>query len=208
MRLERVGLGAAGGELERRGLYLEKAMLDHEVAGSLPECALLREHIAKLGIHDNVEIALAEALVGVSDAVPFLRQRQKRFRCHLPTGREHRWLAALRREKSAGRGNEVADIRRVLKEIKTRGVERIRFEDDLETRRAVVEHDEKDRALPADGHDAASDGVFLAFCLKRRELVAYDVERIVARRAGRIRIHAGGAEPFELFDARGAEFFK
>src|SRR3989344_1279329 len=84
MSPKRSCFGASGRNLKRWCLHFEKSMVVQEPSGDTPKLCLPLKHLSKFRIHQEVEVAKPIALFGVSDAVPFFRQRQECLCCHRP----------------------------------------------------------------------------------------------------------------------------
>ena len=80
VRDERPGRGAAGDRLHHRRLDLEEAVRDHELADRLHACCERSTKTSRAcRVGDQVDVALAVALLLVGQAVELVRQRPQRL---------------------------------------------------------------------------------------------------------------------------------
>ena len=69
-----------------------------------------RKIVARLGVHDQVDVALPVARLDVLQAVPLLGQRPQRLGQEAHVLHGHRELAGAGAEQLAGDADEVADV--------------------------------------------------------------------------------------------------
>ena len=107
MRDERPRQRAAGDRLHHRRLDLEIAARRQELADRRDDPAARLEHAPRVGVDDQIEVALAVADLDVGQAVPLLGQRQQALREEVQRATPRssaRWswsgTAALRRRPS------------------------------------------------------------------------------------------------------------
>ena len=94
MRDERPRQRAAGDRLHHRRLDLEEPAGDQELADRRDDAAAHLEHAPRVGVDDQIEIALAVADLDVLQPVPLLRQRQQALGEKLERRRPDRELVA------------------------------------------------------------------------------------------------------------------
>ena len=155
MRAERPRHRAAGNRLHHRRLDLEIPAAVEELAQRREHLAAHLEHFARLGIDDEIEIALAIADLDVGQAVPLLRQRQMALRQKLEARRPDRQLVGARAEQMPFDADDVAEIEQPEHlEIALR--ERVLPDVDLDARSAVGQHQKIRLAEAADAENAAA----------------------------------------------------
>ena len=110
VRDERARGGATELGAQRRRLHLDEAALFEEPSdrGHRREPDL--EHPPRLGVHDQVDVALAEARVDVGEAVPLVGQRAQRLGQQLERADLHRQLTAARGHHGALDPDPVAEV--------------------------------------------------------------------------------------------------
>ncbi len=79
VRLERLGRGATGNGLQHRGFHFEETALVEEAADVRDHLRTHAEGLAHILVDDQVDVALAVALLGVGQAVELVRQRTQRL---------------------------------------------------------------------------------------------------------------------------------
>ncbi len=84
VRDERLGQGAAVERLQHRRLDLDEAARVEEAADGGDDPRALEEHLARVVVGDQVEVALAVARLDVGEAVVLLGQRAQRLAEQLP----------------------------------------------------------------------------------------------------------------------------
>ena len=101
---------AAKNLLENRGLNLHVTVRLHELADDGDNLGTLAEYVADLGVHDEVNVALAITDLAVGEAVELLWQRTQRLGEDLQRGDCQGKLAAARTHDSAGCADDVAKV--------------------------------------------------------------------------------------------------
>ena len=158
VRNERLCVCAAKNLLKNRGLNLHVAVCLHELADDGDDLGALAEHVADLGVHDEVNVALAITNLAVGEAVELLRQRTQRLGEDLQRGDCQGKLAAARAHDSAGCADDVAKVEKT-QELPVLLVKVVDATEKLNLAGIVLYHDKRDLALVADGADAAGDGI-------------------------------------------------
>ena len=151
---ERPRQRAAGDRLHHRRLDLEEPAVGQEVAHRRDDAAAHLEHAARVGVDDQIEVALAIADFDVLQAVPLLRQRQQALGEELQLRRPDGELAGFRAEQPSLHADPVAEIEQ-LEQLEVALRERVLAEVDLDARLSVREHEEVRLAEAADGEDAS-----------------------------------------------------
>ena len=157
VRLERARRGTARDRLHHRRLDLEEVERVQEVAQVADDARAGAEHAAALLVHDEIDVALAVARLGVGKAVPLVRQRPQRLHQQSHRLRAHRQLAGLGAEQHAGRADDVADVPAL--EGLVGGAQRLGLQEQLDLPGAVgdlgeagLAHDALEHHAPADAH--------------------------------------------------------
>ena len=162
VRDERLCVCAAKNLLKNRGLNLHVTVRLHELADDGDDLRALAEHVADLGVHDEVNIALAITNLAVGEAVELLRQRTQRLGEDLQRGDCQGKLAAASAHDSAGCANDVAKVEKT-QELPVLLVKVVDTTEKLNLTGVVLYHDKRNLALVADGANAAGYGIdFLA----------------------------------------------
>ncbi len=160
-------------------------------------------HPAGVGRHDQVEVALARAGLGVHQRPGLRGQRPDRLAQQPRRAREHRQLAPAAGHDAALEAHPVADVDRpgvgepLLPHLRPRG-------HDLEEPALVLEAQEDQAAVVALEHHAAGhvhDDLGLGPGLERPELLADLGQRVVARIRDRVGVDAARAEGLDLREA-------
>ena len=121
------------------------AMMRLRVSNTLP----------RIGVDDEIEIALAVADLDVGQAVPLLGQRQQALREEVQPRRPDRELVGLGAEQASLDADPVAEIEQLVDlEVELR--QRVLPDVDLDPRVAVGQHEEVGLAEGADREDAAA----------------------------------------------------
>ena len=154
MRHERPRQRAAGDRLHHRRLDLEIAAGVQERADRRQHPAAHLEHLARIGIDDQIEIALAVAGLDVGQAVPLLGQREEALGQELERRRPDRQLVGLGAEQAALDADEVAEVEQLEHREVALG-QRVLPDVDLDLRAAVREDQEVRLAEAANRQDAA-----------------------------------------------------
>jgi hypothetical protein len=113
------------------------------------------EHAPRFRRHDEIDVALAIALLDVGEAVPLVGQRTQRFRDEAHRVGLDRKLAGLRAHERAFDAYDVAAVPALDRFVRI--AKRVRLREHLDRARDVLDLDEADFALPAPRHDAARD---------------------------------------------------
>ena len=107
---ERAGVGAAGLDVQHRRLDLDEAPSAERAAEAGDDRVADVERPAGLGVDDEVDVALAEAGVGVGQAVPLVGQRAQRLGEQLEAVDLDRQLAGAGRHHRAVGADPVAAV--------------------------------------------------------------------------------------------------
>ncbi len=156
MRHEGARRRATRDRLHHRRLDLEEVLLDQITADGIDHAGARLEQVAGLGVHDQVDVALAIALLLIGQAMPLLRQRPQRL------GQQHQaldldaQLAGLRVEQRALRTDNVTHIP-VLEGLVPLGTQHVALQEDLDLAGLVLHLRETGLAHNAFGHHAAGD---------------------------------------------------
>ncbi len=118
--------------------------------------AALAEDLAHVGVHHQVDVALAVADLDVLQAVPLLGQRARRFGQHDRLVGQDRQLAGACEHRAADRAHEVAALG-LLPQLVGRVADLVLLYIDLDLARAVQDLHERRLAEPAVCDDAARD---------------------------------------------------
>ncbi len=156
VRDERPGYCTARDRLHHRRLDLEEAPCIEHVAQETHEARALLEHRAAVLVHDQVDIALTIARLGIRKAVPFVGQGLQGLHQQTQPLHAHRQLAGLGAEQHALRAEDVTDIPAF--EIVVRLLaERLALHEYLDLPGGVLELDEARLAHDASQHHPAGD---------------------------------------------------
>jgi len=158
---EGLGRGAAGHRLHHRGFHLHVAAVVEKFADQPDDLHPLLEHLARLGIDDQIEIALAVTGLDIGQAVELLRQRPQRLGDHLQGGGLQRQLAGLGLEQPSLDADNVAHIP-FFKEIVDLLAQQVAAGIDLEAFAGVLEVKEGRLAELAHRHHPAGHPVAVA----------------------------------------------
>ena len=158
VRNERLCVCAAKNLLENRGLNLHVTVCLHELADDGDDLGALAEYVADLGVHNEVNVALAITNLAVGEAVELLWQRTQRLGEDLQRGHCQGKLAAARTHDSAGCADDVAKVEKT-QELPVLLVKVVDAAEELNLAGIVLYHDKRNLALVADGADAAGDGI-------------------------------------------------
>ena len=155
MRAERPGHGAPGDRLHRRRLDFEVSAAVEKLPQRRERLAAHLEHLARLGIDDQIEIALAIADFDVGQTVPLLRQRQVALGEKLDARRPDRQLVGARAKEVPFDADQIAEIEQTGQlEVALR--ERVLLEVHLDARSTVGEHQKIRLAEAANAQNAAA----------------------------------------------------
>ena len=110
MRDERLGRRAARDRMQHRRFDFEEAVAVHVAADRGDDLAARDEGVARLGGHDQIDVALAVLELLIGQAVELVGQGAQRFREQAHFGALDRQLARLGLEHLAARRDDVADV--------------------------------------------------------------------------------------------------
>ena len=174
---------AAGDGLHHRRFHLEVAARVEKLAQRRQHPAAHLEHLARLGIDDEIEIALAIADLDVGQTVPLLRQRQMAFCKKLDPRRPDRQLVGARSEQMPLHADEVAEIEEP-EQLEVALRQRILPDVDLNPRSAVRQNQKIRFAEAADAENAAARcGVYPGGLRARVRLLSVRAHQVGNRRA-------------------------
>ena len=157
VRDEGLGVGAAENGVHHGGLDLHVPVGLHVAADERDDLAPAAEGVAHVGVHDQVDVALAVAHLSVGEPVELLGQGSKALgEDGEARGRDGQLPAARAHDRARG-ADDVAEVELAEKRPVLVG-EVVHAAEELEGPRDVLEHDEGGLALVADGADAAGDG--------------------------------------------------
>ena len=154
--LERPRRGTAGDDVHHRRLDLEEAVVLEEAAQRRHQPRPRLEHLPRLGVGDEVEVALAVARLDVGQAVELLRQRAQRLGEQDDVVDEQRQLAHAGPHQGAGSAHQVAEVEVGEQRLRRFG-ELVAAHEELQPGLAVGEVDEPGLAVLADRAHAAGD---------------------------------------------------
>ena len=143
--------------MQKRGLHLVEALLLHVAANGGNHLEALLERGLHLGIHDQIDIALAIARLLVGKPVELLGKRAQRLRQKLERLDGDGKLAAARAHHGSVHADPVAHVEvfqlgeRIL-------AKSVHAAEKLHVGRGVAQLEEGELALIALRHDAAGDG--------------------------------------------------
>ena len=147
---------AAVDRLEHRRLDLDEAALVEEAPHRRDHAGARDEQLARLLVGHQVELALAEARLGVGEPVVLLGRRAQRLGQHGDVLEAQRQLAAAGAEDDAVDPDQVAEVERD-EPVEGLAAEHVDARVQLQAPRAVDEVEEGGLALPAAGGDPAGD---------------------------------------------------
>ena len=110
VRLERAGVGTTGHALQHRRFDLQEAALIQPAAHGTHRQGAAAEGFAGVGRDDQIQVALAIALLHIRQAMPLVGQRLQALAEHLPAGHLHRQLAAVGAAQRALHTDQIAGI--------------------------------------------------------------------------------------------------
>ena len=119
------------------------------------DAAARLEHAPRIGVDDEIEVALPVADLDVGQAVPLLRQRQQALREEVQPRRPDRELVGLGPEQAPLDADPVAEIEQ-LEDLEIELRQRVLPDVDLQLRVAVRQDQEVRLAEGADREDAAA----------------------------------------------------
>src|SRR5207302_7152694 len=196
--LERPGQAAAWNLLEDRGLNLQKALRVHEPAQSRDDPRAGDEHVADVGVGDQVDVPLPVALLDVLQAVPLLRKWPERLREELELVDVDGDLAAAAPDHRPGHAEEVTWIE--VEEGFVDVGQLVAARHELDAAGPVLQLGEGHAATPALDHQAAGQGDRIGRALPVAQGVARGGAGMCAVEAPHIRIAARLADAAKLFE--------
>ena len=110
MGLKRPGIGPTGHALQHRGFDLQKTPLIQPTADATDQQGAPPEGFTGVGRHDQIEIALAIALLHVGQTMPFVGQRLQGLAEHGPAADLHRQLAPVGAAQGSRHTDQVTRI--------------------------------------------------------------------------------------------------
>ena len=154
-------MGREGPGQRPAGDRLHHRRLDFEIAARIEEPAHVREHPAadvehapRIGIDDEIEVALSVADLDVAQAVPLFRQWQETLDQKLELRHVDRQLVGPRAEQVSFDTDEIAEVEQ-FEDLKVTLADRVLADVGLDLRLAVRNRDEVGLAEAADRQDAA-----------------------------------------------------
>ena len=160
VRDEGLCVGAAENGVHHGSLDLHVAVGLHVTANQADDGAALAEHVADLGVHDEVDVALAIADLAVGEAVELLGQRSQRLGEKRELGRRNGELAATSAQHAAGCVDDVAKVQ-LAEKPPALLAQVVHAAEELNLTRDVFEDDKGDLALTAKRADAAGNGDYV-----------------------------------------------
>ena len=156
VRGERPAGAAAVDRLQDRRLDLDEAGVVEEPADLADHLRARDEHLARLLVRHQVELALAVAGLDVGEAVVLLRRRAQRLREQRPVVELQRQLTAAGAEHGPVRPDQVTEIERD-EPVERLLAEHVRARVQLHPARPVDEVEERRLALAAPRREPAGD---------------------------------------------------
>ena len=153
---ERPGGRAAGDVMHHRRFHFQEAARVEPAAQRGDDARTRHEHLARLRRHDQVDVALAVALLDVGEAMELVRQRPQRLHQQAQLVDLDRQLAGLGAHRRAFGGDDVADVP-ALERVVGRA-QRRRLQEQLDTAAHVLHGGERGLAHDALGQQAPGDG--------------------------------------------------
>ena len=123
-------------------------------------CAALAEYVADLGVHDEVDVALAIADLAVGEAVELLGQRSQRLGEKHELGRRNGELAAAGAQHATGGVDDVAEVE-LAEKPPALLAKVVHAAEELDLAGDVLEDDKGGLALAAERADAAGNGDYV-----------------------------------------------
>ena len=158
VRDERLGVGTTQDGMHHGGLDLHVAVGLHVAADEADDLAALAEGVADLGVHDEVDVALAVANLAVGETVELLGQRAQGLGEQLDVRGGNGELATASAQHGTGGADDVAQVKLAQERPLVLG-QVVHAAEELDLRGAVLEHNEGGLALLAEGADATGEGV-------------------------------------------------
>src|SRR5262249_38492277 len=110
VRDKRSGECTARDWLHHRRFDFEESTLDEELPDRRDHAAAQLEYAARVGVHDEIEVALTIPDLDVLEPMPLLRQRKQTLRQEFQLRRPDRQLVRTRPEQPPGNTDPVAEI--------------------------------------------------------------------------------------------------
>ena len=162
---ERLGRGAAGDVMHHRRLDLEEAPGVEPGAHRADDLGALDEDVARLRRHDQVDIALAVALLDVGHAVELVRQRPQRLGQQAQVFGLDRKLAGAGPGELAFGGHDVAHVQ-ILEHL-VGFAQQVLLQPQLQAARLVLDLREARLSHVALEQHAAGNGNTVALAIQR-----------------------------------------
>ena len=157
VRGEGARVGAAERLLQDGRLDLEVALVLHEAPDAGDDPRAVDERLLDLGVHDEVDVALAVADLAVGEAVELLGQRAHGLGEHAQRLGRDGELAAVGAHDAARRLDDVAHVDGVEQRPACL-VHRVDAAEQLDGARGILKVDEGELAVAAERPHAAADG--------------------------------------------------
>ena len=151
--------------MHHRRFHFQKTPFVQPVTDRPDDPRTLHEHLARLGVDDQIDVALAVTLFDIGHAMKLVRQGAQRLGQQAQRGRGNRQFAGLGAGQPAFHGDDVANIPGL--EGVVGGAERIGLEIQLDSPGLVLQLYEAGLAHHPLGHDAASQLHNTIQCLQR-----------------------------------------
>ena len=199
MRLERLRHRARRDRSQHGRVHLQIAPRVEERPYRRQGPAPRAHRLVNLAVGDQIEVALAIALLDVAQAVIFLGGRTQRLRQQRDAVRAERRLARLRPQHRPGRAHEVAEVEVVQEGVAV--AERVAPDEELQFAFRVLDVGERRFAHSSDAREAPRDRRLrrgLPRGLRLRECAGGLRRRMRAAKSRGIRIHAALAQPLQL----------
>jgi hypothetical protein len=198
---ERARRRAAVDRLQHRRLDLDEAVAVQHVADGAHDRGAVGHHPAAVGVHDEVDVALADAQLGVGQAVVLVRQRAQRLAREQPLRRQDAELPAAAADDLAGDADVVAEVDVGLPVGEPLLADAVQAHHDLQRGVGLLQRREAELAADAAEHHPSGDADDLAAGRVDREVgvpLAHLGQRRGAGRADRVRRRPRGPQPLDL----------
>ena len=179
---ERTRGGAAGDVMHHRRLHFEEAARVEPAAHRSDHLRAHHEDLARIRVHDQVDVALAVALLDVGQAVPLVRERAQRLGQQAQRVDLHRQFAGTGAGQPALGGDDVAHVPALEGVIGL--AQGIGLEEQLEAAADVLDLCERRLAHHALGQQAPGDGDAAAGGLQRLGIPGVGIRVLVLQVAG------------------------
>ena len=184
VRGEGAGRGAAVHDLQHGRLDLDVRPVVERAAQAAHDGRALAGDAARVGVDDEVDVALADPGLRVGEAGVLVGQRAQRLARQLPRRREHRQLAALAADDLAGDADVVAQVGVGLPGGEPVGADAVEADHHLQLVVAVLQRGEAELAALAAEHHAAGHRDDLAGGVVDRQVGVGGADAGQRRRAG------------------------